>query len=127
MKSKEDRHIYGVNTGFGALCETRVKADEMETLQYNHVISHAVGVDEPVSEDVSRYTMLIKLLTFRSGHTGISVPLVERFIDFWNAGAIPAIPRKGSVGASGDCKLPRQVDSSKVEFSALSFCSICCL
>ncbi len=101
-KAAEDRYIYGVNTGFGSLCETRVGDDEMELLQYNHIVSHAVGVGETVSERISRLTMLIKLLTFRNGHTGISLGPVSRLLDFWNHGVIPAIPKKGTVGASGD-------------------------
>lgn len=101
-KAAEDQYIYGVNTGFGSLCETRVGSDEMEALQYNHVVSHAVGVGEIASERISRLTMLIKLLTFRSGHTGISVPSVKRLMEFWNNGVIPATPKKGTVGASGD-------------------------
>ncbi len=101
-KAREDRHIYGVNTGFGSLCETRVESDEMEALQYNHVVSHAVGIGEIVPERLSRLTMLIKLLTLRSGNTGISRSPVERLLDFWNNDIIPAIPKNGTVGASGD-------------------------
>ena len=101
-KAAEDLHIYGVNTGFGSLCETRIEASEMETLQHNHVLSHAVGVGEIVPERISRLTLVIKLLTFRSGRTGISLPCVEKFLDLWNNNIIPAIPKKGSVGASGD-------------------------
>ena len=101
-KAAEDRYIYGVNTGFGSLCETRVEAGEMKTLQFNHVTSHAVGVGEIVPERISRLTFLVKLLTFRSGRTGISLACVQKFLDFWNRGIIPAIPKKGSVGASGD-------------------------
>jgi histidine ammonia-lyase len=102
QKAEEDRHIYGVNTGFGSLCETRVSASEMEELQYNHIVSHACGVGPIVPETISRLVMFIKLLTFRTGHTGISVPTVNRMIDFWNHNVIPAIPKKGTVGASGD-------------------------
>jgi histidine ammonia-lyase len=101
-KAREDRFIYGVNTGFGALCETRVQPDEIEQLQYNHVVSHACGVGDLVPEDMVRLTMLIKLLTFRGGHTGISLPTVERLIELWNHDILPAIPKKGTVGASGD-------------------------
>ncbi|PHS17023.1 MAG: histidine ammonia-lyase [Kangiella sp.] len=101
-KSREDLHIYGVNTGFGSLCETRILDSEMELLQYNHVISHAVGVGPIVPERLSRLTLFIKLLTFRWGSTGISMDVVNRFLDFWNNGIIPTIPQKGSVGASGD-------------------------
>lgn len=101
-KAAEDRYIYGVNTGFGSLCETRVESTEMETLQFNHVVSHAVGVGENVPERISRIAMLIKLLTFRAGRTGISRTPVERFVELWNRDIIPAIPKKGTVGASGD-------------------------
>lgn len=101
-KAEEDGYVYGVNTGFGSLCETRVAADEMEALQRNHVMSHAVGIGELASERIARLTMLIKLLTFRSGHTGISLAPVKRMLDFWNNDVIPAIPKKGTVGASGD-------------------------
>ncbi len=101
-KAAEDRYIYGVNTGIGSLCETRVEDDEMEALQYNHVLSHAAGVGPIVAERISRFCLLIKLLTFRWGATGISLDVVQRFVDMWNRGMIPTIPKKGSVGASGD-------------------------
>lgn len=101
-KAREDRFIYGVNTGFGSLCESRIEADEVERLQYNHVVSHACGVGELVAPDTVRLMIFIKLLTFRTGHTGISLPTVQRILDFWNHNVIPAIPRKGTVGASGD-------------------------
>ncbi len=101
-KAEEDIYIYGVNTGYGSLCETRVGQENLELLQYKHVISHACGVGEPAPEDVARLTFFIKLLTFRSGCTGISLDVVERMIDFWNKDIIPVIPKKGTVGASGD-------------------------
>jgi histidine ammonia-lyase len=101
-KAREDRFIYGVNTGFGSLCETRIGAHEVEMLQYNHVVSHACGVGELASPRTVRLMMLIKLLTFRGGHTGVSVPTVSRLLDLWNHDLIPAVPRKGTVGASGD-------------------------
>ncbi len=101
-KAQEDCFIYGVNTGFGSLCETRVDSDEIELLQYNHVVSHACGVGQLVPEHTARMLLLIKLLTFRSGRTGISLPTVGRIVEMWNRRITPAIPRKGSVGASGD-------------------------
>ncbi|MEE8523719.1 MAG: aromatic amino acid ammonia-lyase, partial [Thermoanaerobaculia bacterium] len=100
--AREDRHVYGVNTGFGSLCETRIEPDQIEQLQRNLVLSHACGVGEIVAESISRLTLLIKLLTFRTGHTGISIDTVSRLLDFWNHDLIPAIPKKGTVGASGD-------------------------
>jgi histidine ammonia-lyase len=99
---QNDMYIYGVNTGYGSLCETRVKQEEIKKLQYNHILSHACGIGEIVPEEVSRLTLIIKLLTFRSGNTGVSLPVVQRFIDLWNNDIIPTIPKKGTVGASGD-------------------------
>jgi len=101
-KCAEDRYIYGVNTGFGALCETRVAPDELEALQYNHIVSHACGVGEKVPETIARLVILIKILTFRTGRTGITLQTVQRMLDFWNKDIIPVIPKKGTVGASGD-------------------------
>jgi len=101
-KALEDEHLYGVNTGFGSLCETRIDGEEMETLQLNHLLSHACGVGDPVPEPIARLTLLVKLLTLRSGNTGVSLAPVLRLVDFWNAGLVPAIPKRGTVGASGD-------------------------
>ncbi len=101
-KAREDRHIYGVNTGFGALCEVRISPAEVEELQRRLILSHACGVGELVPEERARLVLLVKLLTLRSGHTGISLAPVQRMVDFWNHGVTPAIPRKGTLGASGD-------------------------
>lgn len=98
----QDRHLYGINTGFGSLCTTRISAEQFSLLQHNHLKSHACGVGEPAPEAVARLTMLGKLLTFRGGHTGISVGTVEHMLALWNAHCIPLIPKKGTVGASGD-------------------------
>lgn len=97
-----DRYTYGINTGFGSLCETRIPDDQLSELQHRQLLSHACGVGEVVSERLCRLTMLVKLLTFRTGRSGISLTLVHRFLDLWNAGVIPAIPKRGTVGASGD-------------------------
>jgi histidine ammonia-lyase len=101
-KLLEDLHIYGVNAGFGALCEIRLPDEQRHELQRRLVLSHACGVGDWVDEDLSRYVLLLKILTFRSGHTGISLRTVERLVEFWNSGVIPAIPQRGTVGASGD-------------------------
>lgn len=98
----EGAYIYGVTSGFGSLCETEVKKDEQQQLQINHILSHACGVGPVVSEHISRLTMLIKLLTLRWGATGISLGTVQDYVNLWNAGLIPTIPKKGTVGASGD-------------------------
>ncbi|WP_114861527.1 HAL/PAL/TAL family ammonia-lyase [Azospirillum brasilense] len=97
-----DDMIYGVNTGFGALCEVRIQPEDIGNLQVKHVLSHACGVGDPLPVPLARLVMLIKLLTFRSGHTGIGLATVQRLLDFWNHGLTPAIPIRGTVGASGD-------------------------
>lgn len=99
---ENDELLYGINTGFGALCREKIDLNALSDLQAKLLISHACGVGEAVSYEVSRIVMFIKLLTFRSGHSGVSLELVQRIIDFWNADIIPVIPKKGTVGASGD-------------------------
>lgn len=94
--------IYGVTTGFGALAERAVPLDQLSELQRRHVVSHACGVGDWTPEPIARLVLLIKLLTFRGGHTGISTATVDRLIALWNRGVIPAIPMQGTVGASGD-------------------------
>lgn len=101
-KAEEGAHLYGVNTGFGALCETVVSPFELEALQRNLILSHSCGVGELADEATCRMTMLLKFLTFRTGNTGVSLAVVDRLLAFWNAGVIPAAPSKGSLGASGD-------------------------
>lgn len=94
--------VYGVTTGFGALSEHRVPREAVSELQRRHVVSHACGVGPWADETIARLVMLAKLLTLRSGHTGIRLSTVERLLALWNADTVPAIPMQGSVGASGD-------------------------
>ncbi|HWU91439.1 MAG TPA: histidine ammonia-lyase [Kofleriaceae bacterium] len=96
------RTVYGVTTGFGALAERAIPRSQLSELQHRHVVSHACGVGPFAPEAISRLALLIKLLTFRGGHTGITVETVERLLELWNRGAVPAIPLQGTVGASGD-------------------------
>lgn len=98
----EDRHIYGVNTGFGSLAVRRIAQDQQSELQHRHLLSHACGVGEAMPERITRLATVIKLLTFRSGYCGITLSTVGRMLEFWNAGVVPVIPKKGTVGASGD-------------------------
>jgi histidine ammonia-lyase len=98
----EDRHIYGVNTGFGSLCVQRIPESEQSELQHRHLLSHACGVGEPMPERITRLATVIKLLTFRTGNCGVRLPTVQRMVELWNRGVVPTIPKKGTVGASGD-------------------------
>lgn len=95
-------YIYGVTSGFGSLCETPVELESLSELQHNHLMSHACGVGSALSPREARLVLLVKLLTLRSGRTGATPVLVQRLLDFWNHDLIPVVPRKGTVGASGD-------------------------
>src|SRR3984885_9496342 len=92
---------YGINTGFGRLANTHIPADQLELLQRNLVLSHAVGVGEPMSPPVVRLLMALKLSSLGRGHSGIRRVVMDAMITLFNADILPVIPVKGSVGASG--------------------------
>ena len=93
---------YGINTGFGALAQTQVPRDELETLQRNLVFSHAVGVGDLVPKDLSRLIPRLKIHALGLGYSGVSRTTFDRLLLFAERDLIPAIPSRGSVGASGD-------------------------
>ena len=94
--------VYGVNTGFGALAETRIGAGDIAALQRNLVRSHACGVGAELSEPQVRAMMLLRAQVVARGHSGVRVEVVDLLIGMLNAGVHPRIPSQGSVGASGD-------------------------
>jgi histidine ammonia-lyase len=93
---------YGINTGFGRLASTHIPQDRLELLQRNLVLSHAVGVGEPMSAPVVRLLIALKLSSLGRGHSGIRRRVMDALITLVNADILPVIPVKGSVGASGD-------------------------
>jgi histidine ammonia-lyase len=93
---------YGINTGFGALAETRISNDDLSELQHRLIRSHAVGVGEPLSREATRGLMLLRAHVLCLGYSGVREIVVERLVALLNAGVHPVIPSKGSVGASGD-------------------------
>ncbi|UCE58775.1 MAG: histidine ammonia-lyase [Phycisphaerales bacterium] len=93
---------YGVNTGFGHLCEKRISPDQLEALQTNLIVSHAVGVGEAVPRAIVRWIMLFKLHALTHGFSGISRGSMECLQRMLEADALPVIPTQGSLGASGD-------------------------
>ena len=99
---KENRTVYGINTGFGLLANTRIDVDELELLQRSIVLSHAAGTGDFMSEDTVRLLLLLKINSLARGYSGIRLSVVEALIQLYNAEVYPAIPEKGSVGASGD-------------------------
>ena len=93
---------YGINTGFGALCNVRINEKEIRNLQENLVLSHAAGTGEEVPKEIVKLMLLLKIHTLALGHSGITFILEERMIDFFNSDIIPVVFQQGSLGASGD-------------------------
>lgn len=93
---------YGINTGFGKLAHTRIPDEQLEELQRNLILSHSVGVGEALSPAVTRLVMALKIGSLARGFSGVRPVIVETLLAALNAGVIPHIPAKGSVGASGD-------------------------
>jgi histidine ammonia-lyase len=96
------RAIYGVNTGFGKLAQTRIPDADLKLLQRNLVLSHAAGVGAPLDGDIVRLVMALKVASLARGYSGVRPVVVERMLDMLNSDLLPEIPEQGSVGASGD-------------------------
>ncbi len=94
--------VYGVNTGFGKLASTRIGADDLATLQLNLIRSHSVGVGQPMAPAVVRLILALKAASLARGHSGVRPVVIDTLLAVFNAGLVPWIPEKGSVGASGD-------------------------
>ncbi len=98
----EERIIYGVTTGFGALSNVFISKKDSRTLQKNILMSHAAGVGPELDTDEVRALMALRLKDLARGHSGIRLETAERLQELLNRGVVPVIPEKGSVGASGD-------------------------
>ena len=94
--------VYGINTGFGKLADVSIPHDQLRDLQINLVRSHACGIGDPLSDRVVRAMMLQRANVLAKGHSGCRVEVIDTLIAMLNAGVHPAIPSRGSVGASGD-------------------------
>src|SRR5205814_4483071 len=94
--------VYGINTGFGKLAQTRIADDQLAQLQKNLVLSHSAGVGAPLAAPVVRLMLLLKAASLAHGVSGVRVEIVEALLALLNADVLPVIPEKGSVGASGD-------------------------
>ncbi|HUR54938.1 MAG TPA: aromatic amino acid lyase, partial [Gemmataceae bacterium] len=93
---------YGINTGFGALANKRVPDDQLALLQRNLLLSHAVGVGDPVPPEITRIMLRLKIHALGLGYSGVSLPTFRRLLDFDRLNLVPVVPSRGSVGASGD-------------------------
>jgi histidine ammonia-lyase len=94
--------IYGINTGFGSLCNVKISNENLSQLQENLVKSHACGTGEEVPAEIVKIMLLLKIQSLSYGHSGVQLQTVERLIDFYNNDILPVIYTQGSLGASGD-------------------------
>lgn len=94
--------VYGINTGFGPLCTTKISKSETNILQTNILQSHSVGVGEPVDNDIAKLMLILKAQSLAKGYSGIAIETLNRIIWHIENNATPVVPAQGSVGASGD-------------------------
>ncbi len=100
--AEPNARYYGINTGFGALCDVEIPNDQLEQLQENLVMSHACGMGDEVKNEVVRLMMLLKVKGLAQGHSGVTTETVEKLIELFNKKIFPVIWEVGSLGASGD-------------------------
>lgn len=101
MSQKTD-NLYGINTGFGSLCNNVISDEDLGLLQKNLVMSHACGVGEMIPKEIIRLMLLLKLQSLSYGNSGVQLETVQRLIDFYNHDILPVVYQYGSLGASGD-------------------------
>ncbi|MGG7036444.1 MAG: histidine ammonia-lyase [Flavobacterium sp.] len=100
--ASNDAPIYGINTGFGSLCNVKISNENLSQLQENLVKSHACGTGDEVPHDIVKIMLLLKIQSLSYGHSGVQLVTVERLVDFYNNDILPVIYTQGSLGASGD-------------------------
>lgn len=98
----DDRPVYGLTTGFGALADVRISPEDLDRLQRNLIRSHAAGAGELLDAEVVRAMMLLRARTLSAGFSGVRPRVAQGLVDLLNHGVTPAVPSRGSVGASGD-------------------------
>jgi histidine ammonia-lyase len=98
----DKKTMYGINTGFGKFSDVIIEEKDLDELQFNLIHSHACGVGEPFSEEISRAILLLRANALAHGFSGVRMKVLQQLIDFMNARIHPVIPQQGSLGASGD-------------------------
>jgi len=99
---KATKPIYGINTGFGSLCDVEISSEHLTKLQENLVMSHACGTGEFVPKPIVKLMLLLKIQSLSYGYSGVQLVTVERLIEFYNNDILPVVYNQGSLGASGD-------------------------
>jgi len=102
VMANSNRAIYGINTGFGPLCDVQITNEQTNKLQENLLITHAVGVGNPIDKKLSKLMMICKVHALCQGYSGIRLKVIERILFFIENNLLPLVPEQGSVGASGD-------------------------
>ncbi len=102
IMANSNKAVYGINTGFGPLCDTQISPEETNVLQHNLLITHAVGVGNPIDKKLSKLMMICKVHALCQGFSGIRLVVIERMLFFIKHNLLPLVPEQGSVGASGD-------------------------
>lgn len=100
--ASHDQPIYGINTGFGSLCNVKISNENLSQLQENLVKSHACGTGDEVPQEIVKIMLLLKIQSLSYGNSGVQLQTVERLVDFYNHDILPVIYTQGSLGASGD-------------------------
>jgi len=100
--AQKEKAVYGINTGFGPLCDTKISKENTSRLQRNILLSHSVGVGNPIDLELSKLMLILKVHSLAKGFSGISMPVVNRILWHIENDVIPVVPEQGSVGASGD-------------------------
>ncbi len=100
--SRVKKPIYGINTGFGSLCDVEISSDQLGQLQENLVKSHACGTGVEVRPEIVRYMLLLKILGLSKGNSGIRLETIQMLVSLYNHKIIPVVFEQGSLGASGD-------------------------
>ncbi len=102
VMARGNKPVYGINTGFGPLCDTQITPEETCKLQENLLITHAVGVGDPIDKELSKLMLICKVHALSQGFSGVRIDVIERIMHFIENDVLPVVPEQGSVGASGD-------------------------
>jgi len=100
--ASHNRTVYGINTGFGILADTKISKEDTATLQHKLLVSHSVGVGDPVAPEIARIMLITKVHALALGYSGVQPETIDRICWHIEHDVIPVVPEKGSVGASGD-------------------------
>ncbi|MCB2113987.1 MAG: histidine ammonia-lyase [Parvularculaceae bacterium] len=114
-----NKTVYGLNTGFGLLANTRIPNDRLIELQKKIVLSHACGLGDALDERITRLVLATKIIGLARGASGVKRETVERLLEFLKRGLLPVIPEQGSVGASGDLAPLAHMAAAMIGFGAI--------